>query len=157
MPAQSAGILLYRREGADIRVLLVRPGGPFWRGRGTGAWQIPKGAIEPGEDARTAALREVHEELGVSVTAMLLPLGMIRQAGGKRVEAFAADQEVDAAAAVSNRFEMEWPPRSGRRQSYPEVEEARWFTLAQAADEILPSQAPLLERLRTVLAPPSAD
>lgn len=139
--------MLYRRIGAGIEVLLVHPGGPYWLRRDVGAWQIPKGEIGPDEDPATAALREVEEELGLRVTAALQPLGEIRQAGGKRVTAFAAEQDLDPQAIESNLFKMEWPPRSGRFETYPEVSAAKWLALEQARIVILPSQLPLLDRL----------
>lgn len=147
---RSAGVLFFRRS-TPPEVLLVLPGGPFWRGKDQGAWQIPKGGLDEGEDAPTAARREVAEELGVAVTAPLHPLGSLRQSGGKLVEAFACEQEIDADAIVSNQFELEWPPRSGRLQSFPEVERARWFTLADADAAMLASQRPLLQRIGTLL------
>lgn len=147
----SAGILLYRRTGAELEVLLIHPGGPYWMRRDQGAWQIPKGQVEPEEEPTAAALREVEEELGTRVESPLEPLGEIRQAGGKRVTAYAAEQDLDAEAIVSNLFEMEWPPRSGKRQRFPEVSEARWLTLEQARTVMLPSQLPLLDRLADVL------
>ena len=147
MMARSAGILLYRLEGGSAEVLLVHPGGPYWRGRDRGAWQIPKGEIATGESAEAAALREAQEELGISLQGMLVPLGQLRQAGGKVVEGFALEQDLDAATVVSNRFELEWPPRSGRRQSFPEIDAAQWFTVAEAETMILPSQQPFLDRL----------
>src|SRR5690606_1109180 len=119
----SAGVLIYRRHGAEVDVLLVHPGGPYWLRKDVGAWQIPKGEITPEEDPETAARREVHEELGVPLEGALQPLGDIRQKGGKRVTAFAIEHDFDCTAIVSNRFEMEWPPRSGTRQSFPEVSE----------------------------------
>jgi predicted NUDIX family NTP pyrophosphohydrolase len=146
----SAGVLLYRR-GPALEVLLVHPGGPYWKRKDRGAWQIPKGEIEPGEDPETAARREVQEELGVVLTGELRPLGDIRQAGGKRVTAFAADQDLDTAAIRSNLFEIEWPPRSGRRQSFPEVSAARWLGHEKAALIMLPSQLPLLDRLAELM------
>ena len=152
MPARSAGLLLHRPGEQDTEVLLVLPGGPFWRGRDVGAWQIPKGLIEPGEEPEAAAVREVQEELGTAIVARLYPLGSVRQAGGKIVEAFAVAQEFDPAALVSNRFEIEWPPRSGRRQSFPEVDRAAWLSLEEARRLMLPSQLPLLDALERVLA-----
>lgn len=148
---RSAGVLLYRRGPAGLEVLLVRPGGPYWRNKDKGAWQIPKGGIDEGEEPEAAALREVQEELGCVVTAPLHPLGEIRQAGGKLVTAFAAEQDLDAATTVSNMFAMEWPPRSGRMQHFPEVEAARWMSPDEARLYILPSQAPLLDRLEALL------
>lgn len=154
MPARSAGVLLHRLGVNGPEVLLVHPGGPFWRGRDVGDWQIPKGLIEPGEEAETAARREAGEELGIAVDVPLAPLGGIRQAGGKLVVAFAAAMDLDATAIVSNRIELEWPPRSGRRVEVPEVDEVRWFALDEARRRMLPSQAPLLDR---VLALPRDD
>jgi predicted NUDIX family NTP pyrophosphohydrolase len=147
----SAGVLFYRRGERELEVLLVHPGGPYWRKRDAGAWQIPKGEIEPGESVETAARREVSEELGVQVAGGLRALGQVRQAGGKLVDAFAVEQEVDAGAIVSTTFEMEWPPRSGLRASFPEIDAARWLTLDEASAAILPSQQPLLQRLEQLL------
>ena len=144
---RSAGVLLYRRTAGELEVLLIHPGGPYWMRKDRGAWQIPKGEIGPDEQPEAAALREVEEELGVSLTGPLQPLGEIRQAGGKRVTAFAVEHDLDTAAIVSNHFELEWPPRSGRLQSFPEVSEARWLSLDDARLVMLPSQLPLLERL----------
>jgi predicted NUDIX family NTP pyrophosphohydrolase len=147
LPRRSAGILLYRGGERGIEVLLVLPGGPFWKGRDRGAWQIPKGLIEPGEEPAEAARREAAEELGVVLPGALRPLGALRQAGGKWVEGFALEGDFEPEAIVSNRFEMEWPRGSGKLASFPEVERARWFALAEAAEWILPSQAPFLDRL----------
>lgn len=152
MRRASAGVLLYRRVGDALEVLLVHPGGPFWRSRDAGAWQIPKGGIEEGEDAAAAARREAEEELGVTLTGALRPLGEIRQSGGKLVEAFAVAQDLDPDAIVSMTFEMEWPPRSGRTATFPEVDAARWFGMAEARAMMLPSQLPLLDRLEALLA-----
>lgn len=152
MPQHSAGLLLYRRGPIGLSVLLIHPGGPFWRNRDAGAWQIPKGGIEPGEDALSAARREVAEELGRAFDCDMLALGELRQAGGKRVEAFACEADFDPGTIVSNLFEMEWPPRSGERQSFPEVDEARWFSLPQARAMMLTSQLPFLDRLETAIA-----
>lgn len=152
MVARSAGALFYRQIEGRPEVLLVHPGGPFWRKRDTGAWQIPKGMVMAGEDAETAARREVAEELGVAIREALVPLGSIRQAGGKIVEAFAVRQDLDADAITSNSFELEWPPKSGQIQSFPEVDAARWLTISAARGAILPSQEPLLDRLERLLA-----
>ena len=132
--------------------MLVHPGGPYWRGRDRGAWQIPKGEIAAGENAEAAALREAQEELGISLQGTLVPLGPLRQAGGKIVEGFALEQDLDATAVVSNRFEIEWPPRSGLYQSFPEIDAARWFSVAEAEAMMLPSQQPFLDRLADYLA-----
>ncbi|HEY4070556.1 MAG TPA: NUDIX domain-containing protein [Sphingomicrobium sp.] len=147
---RSAGILLFRTT-RDVEVLLIKPGGPFWRNRDAGAWMIPKGAIEPGETAAEAALREFQEETGTELTAVPFRLAEIRQAGGKYVEAFAAEGDLDPATATSTDFEMEWPPRSGRRERFPEVVEARWMTLSEARAMMLPSQLQLLDALEEKL------
>jgi predicted NUDIX family NTP pyrophosphohydrolase len=151
MPQLSAGVLLYRRTTTGVEVLLVHPGGPLWRNRQIGWWQIPKGMVEPGETPEAAARREAEEELGLRLIGTLLPLGRIRQAGGKRVEAFALEQDFEASQIVSNSFQMEWPPRSGRQQSFPEIDQARWYTLAEASVMMLASQRPLLDALATLL------
>ena len=148
---RSAGILLYRRGPVGPEVLLVRPGGPFWRNKDRGAWQIPKGEIGDGEAPEACALREVQEELGVEITGSLAELKEIKQAGGKRVIAFAAEQDFEVDALVSNTFPLEWPPRSGKIEQFPEVESGRWLTIEQARLAILPSQEPLLDRLLALL------
>lgn len=150
-PPHSAGILLFRFRDRETEVLLIRPGGPFWRNKDAGAWMIPKGAVEEGEAPAEAALREFQEETGTRLDAVPFPLAKIRQAGGKRVEAFALEGDLDASAIVSNEFAVEWPPRSGQVQRYPEVAEARWMTLAQARALMLPSQLPLLDALEDKL------
>jgi predicted NUDIX family NTP pyrophosphohydrolase len=151
VPARSAGVLLFRTDGAQLEVLLVHPGGPLWQNKDAGAWQIPKGLIEPTEDAAAAAQRETEEELGITLEGTPWPLATIKQSGGKIVEAFALEQSVDAGTIVSNPFEMEWPPRSGVRASFPEVDRAAWFDLGAAAFAILPSQRPLLDALSAVV------
>ena len=149
MPQRSAGILLHRDRG---EVLLVHPGGPFWARKDAGAWSIPKGEIEGGEDPRERALVEFAEETGTSLDgARLTPLGEVRQKAGKVVVAFAAEGDLDADAIVSNTFEMEWPPRSGRRQAFPEVDRAAWFSLDEARERINPAQAPLLDALQSTI------
>lgn len=147
MPQLSAGILLYRRRQSLIEVLLVHPGGPFWRGRDAGAWMIPKGLVEPGEDPAAAALREFGEEMGTRPAGKPEPLCRIRQAGGKSVEAFVLEADLDPESIVSNHFEIEYPPKSGILRSFPEVDRAAWFDLAEARTRILPSQAPILDAL----------
>lgn len=153
MPLTSAGILLYRRSAGPLEVLLIHPGGPFWRSRNQGAWMIPKGGIEDGETPEQAARREFEEELGTRLSGPLDPLCRIRQTGGKWVEAFAAEGDLDPEVIVSNEFEMEWPPRSGTIQRYPEVDRAAWFTLDEAHAMILPSQAAILAALQKMLEP----
>jgi predicted NUDIX family NTP pyrophosphohydrolase len=150
-PPLSAGVLLFRERGGRTEVLLIKPGGPFWRNKDAGAWMIPKGAIETGETPAEAALREFEEETGTRLTAVPFPLAKIRQAGGKYVEAFALEGDLDAETITSNEFEMEWPPRSGLRERFPECEQARWMTLAEARTSMLPSQLPLLDALEEKL------
>jgi predicted NUDIX family NTP pyrophosphohydrolase len=150
----SAGALIYRCTGEAVEVLLVHPGGPFWRSRNRGWWQIPKGMVDPGEADEMAARREAEEELGIALKGRLEPLGAIRQAGGKWVEAFATAQDIDPGQIASNTFTIEWPRGSGRQQAFPEIDEARWFSLAEAGDWMLPSQHPLLERLADLLRNP---
>jgi predicted NUDIX family NTP pyrophosphohydrolase len=147
VPLLSAGVLLFRERGGGLEVLLIKPGGPFWRGRQAGAWMIPKGAVEPGEAPAEAALREFEEETGSRLTVVPFPLATVRQAGRKYVEAFAAEGDLDCTRIKSNDFEVEWPPRSGKFQRHPEVAEARWMSLAEARELMLPSQLPLLDAL----------
>ena len=132
-------------------MLLIRPGGPYWRNRDKGAWMIPKGMIEPGEAPADAALREFEEETGARVTTRPFALATVRQAGGKMVEAFAAEGDLDPDGITSIEFELEWPPRSGRTQRFPEAEAARWMSLAEAREFMLPSQLPLLDALEAKL------
>jgi predicted NUDIX family NTP pyrophosphohydrolase len=147
---RSAGILLFRHGGEGVEVLLVHPGGPFWKRRDEGAWSIPKGEIEPGEEPLAAALRELAEELGPAPELdpeALIGLGSVRQRAGKVVEAWAAEGEFDPGQLRSIEFEMEWPPRSDTQASFPEVDRAEWFTPEAARAKILAGQAPLLDRL----------
>ena len=150
MPSKSAGILVFRIREGRIEVLLVHPGGPFWRNRDLGAWTIPKGELDASEDPEQAARREFQEELGIALSVPLLPLGEIRQRGGKIVEAFAAEHDVDVAAAQSNSFEIEWPPHSGKRQRFPEIDRAAWFDLATARGKINAAQQALLDSLEAM-------
>ncbi|HEX8165613.1 MAG TPA: NUDIX domain-containing protein [Beijerinckiaceae bacterium] len=147
MAARSAGILLYKREDGALKVLLVHPGGPFWAKKDAGAWSIPKGEYADGEDPEAAARREFEEELGIALQGGLKPLGEAVQPGRKRVVAYAAEGDLDPAAVRSNTFEIEWPPRSGRRKSFPEVDRAGWFTLEEAREKILAGQRVFLDRL----------
>ncbi|MBV9243675.1 MAG: NUDIX domain-containing protein [Methylobacteriaceae bacterium] len=149
---RSAGILMYRRTGA-VEVLLAHPGGPFWRGKDLGAWSIPKGVCDATEAPEAAAVREFEEELGVRPVGSLLPLGEAVQAGGKVVTAFALEGDLDCSQIRSNEFEIEWPPKSGRRASFPEVDRAEWFALDAARDKIVRGQAVFLDRLAAALAP----
>ena len=150
-PPLSAGVLLFRQSEGRPEVLLIKPGGPFWRNKDVGAWMIPKGAVEPGEIPAEAALREFEEETGTRLTAMPFPLARIRQAGGKYVEAFALEGDLDPAGVTSNDFEVEWPPRSGMFERFPEVVEARWMSLEDAKLMMLRSQLPLLDALEAKL------
>ena len=145
----SAGIVLFRRREGAMQVLLIKPGGPFWKNKDGGAWMIPKGMVEPGEAAVEAALREFAEETGTRLSAVPVPLAIVRQSGGKMVEAFAVEGDLDPATIHSNEVEIEWPPRSGIRRLYPEAVEARWMSLAEARELMLPSQLPLLDALES--------
>jgi predicted NUDIX family NTP pyrophosphohydrolase len=147
---RSAGVLLFRRGGAGLEFLLVHPGGPFWAKKDAGAWSIPKGGIEAEEEARACAIRELGEELGPAPELdpeQLIELGAIKQRAGKVVEAWAAEADFDPTTLASNTFAMEWPPRSGSEQEFPEVDRAKWFDLATARKKILPAQAEFLDRL----------
>jgi predicted NUDIX family NTP pyrophosphohydrolase len=149
VPKRSAGILLHRAR----EVLLVHPGGPFWARKDAGAWSIPKGEYEDGDDPRSAALREFEEELGSPLPAgtELVDLGTVKQKSGKVITAYAAEGDLDADAIRSNTFTTEWPPRSGRMQEFPEVDRAGWFSLDEAAEKLNPAQAELLVRLAPLL------
>ncbi len=147
MVAKSAGVLAYRTRGHRLEVLLVHPGGPFWANKDEGAWSIPKGEFGAGENPEDVARREFAEELGVALTAALQPLGDIRQRGGKMVTGFAAELDLDVETITSNSFEIEWPPRSGKHRSFPEVDRAAWFELATAREKVNPAQREFLDRL----------
>ncbi|MBY3382770.1 NUDIX domain-containing protein [Rhizobium laguerreae] len=153
MVIRSAGLLIHRRICKDYEVLLVHPGGPFWARKDEAAWSIPKGLIETGEDELAAAIRETAEELGVAVDGRFTPLGEYRQPGGKIVVAWSieADPVLDVNAIRSSKFEIEWPPRSGRLTSFPEVDRAGWFSLREAAIKLLKGQRPMLADLLTHL------
>ena len=154
MTKRSAGILLYRREGDTPELLLVHPGGPFWANKDEGAWSIPKGEYEDGEDALACAIREFREELGsspVNGPTKVSGLGEIAQPSRKRVTAYAIEGAFDPATLTSNSFELEWPPNSGRIQTFPEVDRAAWFTPAAARKKIQPGQAPFIDRLLDLL------
>ena len=147
---RSAGILLHR---GGREVLLVHPGGPFWARKDAGAWSIPKGELDEDEDPRACALREFAEETGVELPgAALDDLGEVKLKGGKVVLAYAVAGDLDPAAVRSNTFELEWPPRSGRTQAFPEVDRAEWFGLEQARAKLNPAQAELVDRLEALLA-----
>lgn len=151
MAKVSAGILLYRCVARGIEVFLVHPGGPFWARKDVGAWSIPKGEIEPGEDPLARAKREFTEETGFAVAGEFRALALVRQAGGKIVHAWAVEGDADAAAIRSNRFSLEWPPRSGRSQEFPEVDRAAWFDLETARQKLNPAQRALIDALERLL------
>jgi predicted NUDIX family NTP pyrophosphohydrolase len=157
MTVESAGLLVYRRVEDGWRVFLVHPGGPFWAKRDDGAWSIPKGELNGTEDALTAAKREFREETGQDVHGSFAPLPPCRLPSRKIVHAFAVEGDVDADAVVSNAFELEWPPRSGRRQLFPEIDRGAWFAIDEAHRKIQPGQLPLLHALSALLAPPGPD
>ena len=154
MPKLSAGLLAYRRTGAGLEVLLVHPGGPFWVKKDEGAWSVPKGEYEPGEDPLAVARREFEEEIGQAPPNGNEPvsLGELRQSSGKVVSAWAIEGDLDVSEVRSNSFEMEWPPRSGRTQEFPEVDRAGWFGLDEARRKILRGQLGFLDRLDELLA-----
>lgn len=148
---KSAGLLMYRHAAGELQVLLAHPGGPFWRAKDDGAWTLPKGEYEPPEEPLDAAIREFAEETGTPASAPYLPLGEVVQKSGKRIQAWAFAGEFDPAQLRCNTFEMEWPPRSGRRQSYPEIDRVAWFALDEARRKIIAAQLPLLDRLEAAL------
>lgn len=147
----SAGILVFRRGAEGVEVLLVHPGGPFWARRDAGAWSIPKGLVEPGEDREGAARREFAEETGFAAEGPLRLLGEFRQKSSKTVVAFALEGDFDVTKLVSNNFEMDWPPRSGQRRSFPEVDRAGWFAPDQARMKLVVGQVAILEALLATL------
>ena len=152
MAARSAGILLHRQGIDGTEVLLVHPGGPFWARKDVGAWSIPKGEVDEGEDPRACALREFAEETGARLPESALDdLGSVRLKSGKLVLAYAVAGDLDAAAVRSNTFELEWPPRSGRRQQFPEIDRAEWFGLDDARAKLNPAQSELVDRLAALL------
>ena len=148
---QSAGLLLFRRREKHVQVLLGHPGGPFWSRKDQGAWTIPKGLIGPGESSLSAAQREFAEETGYGPGGEAIALGSAKQPGGKVVHVWAIEEDWDPADLQSNTFEMEWPPRSGRRQSFPELDRASWFGVAEARLKILKGQAVFLDYLLETL------
>jgi predicted NUDIX family NTP pyrophosphohydrolase len=150
---KSAGLLMYRHKPGDaLQVLLAHPGGPFWQGKDEGAWTLPKGEYDPPESALAAAQREFTEETGFHVTPPFIELGEVVQKSGKHITAWAFAGECEPSSLRCNSFEMEWPPRSGRRQNYPEIDRVAWLELPQARRKINPAQRALLDRLETALA-----
>ncbi len=147
MPKTSAGILMYRKKGTGLEVFLIHPGGPFFVNRDQGAWSIPKGEIDKGEDSLTAAKREFEEETGCRPEGNFLPLSPVKQKSGKIVLSWAVDGVCDADTITSNTFSLEWPPKSGRMQDFPEVDRAAWFSIEEAKTRINQAQIGLLEEL----------
>jgi predicted NUDIX family NTP pyrophosphohydrolase len=154
---QSAGILVYRRAAGELQVFLVHPGGPLWAKKDDGAWSIPKGEYDPGEDPLQAAKREFEEETGTAIDGNFTPLAPIRQRSGKTVRVWAIEGDFDAASLKSNLFSLEWPPRSGRMAEFPEVDRGAWFALAAARRKILPGQSGFLDQLSAHLGMPASQ
>ncbi|HEX8948574.1 MAG TPA: NUDIX domain-containing protein [Dissulfurispiraceae bacterium] len=157
MEKNSAGLLMYRRRGKDLQVLLVHPGGPFWVKKNTGAWSIPKGLYTSEEEPLSAARREFEEETSFPAEGEFIPLGRLKQKSGKLILAWAFEGDCDAAAAKSNMFSMEWPPRSGKQQEFPEADRAEWFGIEEAKEKIHPGQKEFLSRLQDLLSNPHSQ
>ena len=151
MPKTSAGLLMYRRRADALQVLLVHPGGPFFRNKDDGAWTIPKGEAAPGEDLLATAQREFEEELGVRLTGHFVPLAPVKQKGGKTVHAWAVEGDLDPASIRSNMFTMEWPPKSGKQVEFPEIDRAAFFDLTAARKKINAAQVTLLDEIITLV------
>ena len=153
MAKESAGLLVYRRRARNVEVFLVHPGGPFWRNKDKGAWSIPKGELAPGEDTLATAQREFQEEAGFAILGSFTPLASVKQRGGKTVHAFLVEADFDASQVKSNTFTIEWPPRSGKQQEFPEVDRAEWFDLETATRKINEGQRVLLEQIAEIISP----
>jgi predicted NUDIX family NTP pyrophosphohydrolase len=155
---QSAGLLMYRKQGEAVQVLLVHPGGPFWAKKDIGSWSIPKGEFSQEEDVLKAARREFEEETGFLPTGKFVRLGAIKQSSGKLIHAWAFEGELDAKKITSNTFSLEWPPQSGKQQEFPEVDRAEWFTIEAARERILKGQVEFIDELLRILEadPPDA-
>ena len=151
MSKKSAGIVLYRTQGHFLEILLVHPGGPFWAKKDEEAWTIPKGEFEDDEDPLTAAKREFEEETGMKISGQFIELKPVKQKSGKLVLAWAVEGNIDPAKIKSNEFEMEWPPRSGKMKSFPEIDKAEWFNINDAEKKINPGQLPLIKELESKL------
>lgn len=149
---QSAGLLLYRNCSADLEIFLVHPGGPFWKNKDEGAWSIPKGELNENEEPLRAAVREFFEETGMEISGKFIELTPVIQKGGKKVFAWAIEKDIDAANIHSNSFGMEWPPRSGKYQSFPEVDKGEWFTIEKAKKKINAMQSGFIDELQKKLA-----
>jgi predicted NUDIX family NTP pyrophosphohydrolase len=158
MTKQSAGLLMYRKRGETLQVLLVHPGGPFWDKKDIGSWSMPKGEFSQDEDALKAARREFEEETGFLPTGNFIRVGAIKQPSGKLIHAWAFEGDLDARKIKSNTFSMEWPPQSGKQQEFPEVDRAEWFTIETAREKIIKGQVEFLDELLRVLEsdPPEA-
>jgi predicted NUDIX family NTP pyrophosphohydrolase len=155
MAKQSAGLLMYRRRRGELEVFLVHPGGPFWARKDAGAWSLPKGEYLQGDDPLAAARREFREETGFSVAGEFTPLTPLKQPSGKIIQAWAVEGDCDAGAIRSNTFTLEWPPRSGRQQEFPEVDRAAWFTLTAAREKIIKGQVGFLDELQRLELTPT--
>jgi predicted NUDIX family NTP pyrophosphohydrolase len=151
MAKKSAGLLMFRRASGGVEVFLVHPGGPFWARKDEGAWSIPKGEYAPGEDPLETAKREFQEETGFQASGEFIPLSSLKQPSGKVISAWALEGDCDAASIRSNTFSMEWPPRSGKQQEFPEVDRAGWFTIPAAKEKVLRGQVPFLDELKEIL------
>jgi predicted NUDIX family NTP pyrophosphohydrolase len=151
MARQSAGLLVYRRQANSVEVFLVHPGGPFWQNKDEGAWSIPKGEFADGEDPLATAQREFQEETGIVIAGSFAPLQPIKQRGGKTVHAWRVEADFDASRLVSNTFTIEWPPRSGKQQAFPEVDRGEWFNLETATRKINEGQRNFLEQLKAAI------
>lgn len=152
MHRTSAGILLYRRNKKKPEVFLVHPGGPFWAKKDMGVWSLPKGEIEPEEDLLQAAIRETEEETGITAEGKFIPLTSQKQKSGKMIHAWAVQGDFDSSKIKSNTFEMEWPPKSGKREIFPEIDKGSWFDLEEAKLKIVPGQVPFISELEGLLA-----
>lgn len=157
MAQKSAGILLYRKTGSGIQLFLVHPGGPFWARKDDGAWSIPKGLYAEGEDALAAAKREFQEETGAAAEGEFVQLGNFRQPSGKVIVAWGLEGDFDISSMSSNMFSMQWPPKSGKQQEFPEVDRASWFSPAEAIRKVLKGQRPILKKLLSRLEPKSSE
>jgi len=151
MAKQSAGVLLFRMKREQLEVFLVHPGGPFWIKKDAGAWSIPKGEIETGEEALQVAIREFKEETGQEIEGSFSELQPVKQKAGKIIKAWAVEGDIDENTIVSNTFEIEWPPGSGKKKIFPEVDKAQWFSLTEASEKINPGQLPLIEELKQII------
>jgi predicted NUDIX family NTP pyrophosphohydrolase len=153
MAKMSAGILMYREAGKNMEVLLAHPGGPFWAKKDLAAWSVPKGEFDESEEPLAAALREVEEETGFTPQGNFVELEPVKTKAGKKIFAWAVESNADPVSFKSNFFEMEWPPRSGKKQKFPEVDKVEWFDMHEAEKRISPSQLPLLSQLKILLNP----